>query len=364
MKLTIGRDELADLITWAARAIPTRPSMPALAGLHLQADNNTLTVSAFDYDMSARGTTTPFHIGEPGTVLLPGRLLAQIVASLPGDTVEIFTEAAEAVLACGKAEFRLLTMPVDDYPTLPQPPATLGTVDAATLRAALAQVTPAASPDETLIMLTGVRIDLDDNHIEMAATDRYRIAATTLPFHADQPGTSIGIVAPAKTLRDTAKHLPDGPAHIGADNQLLAITSADRTTTLRLLDDQFIDYRARLTDDKLPITASVPAAALIEAVKRVALVAERSTAVRLAFTQGQVRIQAGGPDIGRGTETVGCELKGDDIEIAFQHQFLLDGLAGVNGQARISMVDGAKPALVRGGDDDTFRYLAMSLRVS
>jgi DNA polymerase-3 subunit beta len=362
MKITLPADVFADAVAWTARTLPQRPVVPILAGLHLKADADQLTVSAFDYDISATNTV-PADVAEPGQVVVSGRLLAEVAKSLPDRPVELVLSGSEVEIRCGTAEFGLVTMPVEDFPALPKPPAALGQVDAAALRAALAQVVPAASPDETLIMLTGVRIDIDAGGLELAATDRYRIAAAKLAWQPTVNDPSAGILVPAKTLKDAGKGFADGPVEIGADDSQFALTSGGRQTVTRLLDAEYIDYRAAFDGVDVPVTAKVDAGPLAEAIKRVTVVAERMTAVRLAFTREQVEVSAGGGDLGRGSEAVPCTLDGaDEVRVSFLPQFIVDGLHGVPGDvATISMLETHKPVLVT-GDDPSYRYLAMSLR--
>ncbi|MEV4094052.1 DNA polymerase III subunit beta [Streptosporangium saharense] len=365
MKFRVNRDVLADAVVWAARALPNRPAVPVLSGLLLEADGEDLVLSAFDYDVSARATIEA-DVAEPGRVLIPGRVLAEITRSLPAQPVEIVTDGSEAVLTCGSAEFGLLTMPVEDFPTLPEIPQKIGAVGGGVFASAVGQVAPAASRDETLPMLTGVRVDIAGEQVTMAATDRYRIAAREFEWRPEQPDVTAAAMVPARVLVEVAKSLRGGEVSIGLGDGLAGFESLGRSTTVRLLDEQFIDYRARLTAD-WPIRADIRVAPFVEAIKRVALVAERNTAIRLTFGHGQVLIQAGGGDIGRGTEVLDAELTGEEIQIAFQSHFLLDGLSGVETEfVRLNMQSSSRPALVTevpGDAEPAFRYLVMSLRV-
>ncbi|GAA1017802.1 DNA polymerase III subunit beta [Acrocarpospora pleiomorpha] len=363
MKVQVSRDVLGEAVAWAARVIPGRPALPVLSGLLLEAGEG-LRVSAFDYDVSARAEVEA-EVAEPGRVLIPGRVLAEITRSLPGKPVEIVTSGSEAVLTCGSAEFGLLTLPVEDFPTLPVLPPKIGAVGGGVFATAVAQVAVAASRDDTLPMLTGVRMDIEGINVSMAATDRYRIAARDFLWSPELDGAAHAVVVPAKVLVDVAKSLRGGEVSVGLGNNVAGFESQGKATTVRLLDDQFIDYRARLASE-WPICATIPVASFIEAIKRVTLVAERNTAsVRLTFSGGEVLIQAGGGDIGRGAEVVEAELDGDDIVIAFQPQFLLDGLAGIETEnVRLNMDSPTRPALItEDGDDPSFRYLVMSLRL-
>ncbi|MEV4168020.1 DNA polymerase III subunit beta [Nonomuraea sp. NPDC049709] len=363
MKIRVNRDVLADAVAWAARMLPSRPVVPVLAGLLLEAGEE-LTLSAFDYDVSARAAIDA-DVAEEGRVLIPGRLLAEISRSLPGDDVEIVTEGPEAVLTCGSAEFGLITMPVEDFPTLPTMPPSIGAIGGGVFASAVGQVAPAASRDDTLPMLTGIRVDIEGESVAMAATDRYRIAARDFTWRPAVPDVAVSAMVPARVLVEVAKSLRGGEVSIAMGDGVAGFESVGRSTTVRLLDEQFIDYRARLTSD-WSIRADVAVAPFVGAIKRVALVAERNTAIRLSFSQGQVLIQAGGSDVGRGAEVVECELRGDDIQIAFQSQFLLDGLTGIETElARINLESPTRPALIQdvpGDAQPAFRYLVMSLR--
>jgi DNA polymerase-3 subunit beta len=339
--------------------------VPVLSGLLLEAGDE-LSLSAFDYDVSAKATIDA-DVAEQGSVLIPGRLLAEISRSLPADDVEIVTEGPEAVLTCGSAEFGLVTMPVEDFPTMPTMPPSIGAIGGGVFASAVAQVAPAASRDDTLPMLTGIRVDIEGESVAMAATDRYRIAARDFTWRPTGPDLAVSAMVPARVLVEIAKSLRGGEVSVAMGDGVAGFESVGRSTTVRLLDEQFIDYRSRLTND-WSIRADVAVAPFVNAIKRVALVAERNTAIRLSFTQGQVLIQAGGGDIGRGTEVVECELRGDDIQIAFQSQFLLDGLVGIETElARINLESPTRPALIQevsGDAQPAFRYLVMSLRQS
>lgn len=364
MKIRVNRDVLADAVAWAARVLPSRPVVPVLSGLLLGADDE-LSLSAFDYDVSAQARIEA-DVAEAGQVLIPGRLLAEISRSLPAEDVEIVTEGQEAVLTCGSAEFGLITMPVEDFPTMPTMPPSIGAIGGGVFASAVGQVAPAASRDDTLPMLTGIRVDIEGQSVTMAATDRYRIAARDLAWRPVAPDVAMSAMVPARVLVDVAKTLRGGEVAMALGDGVAGFESVGRSTTVRLLDEQFIDYRARLTAD-WSIRADVPVTAFVNAIKRVALVAERNTAIRLSFSQGHVRIQAGGGDIGRGSEVVECELRGDDIQIAFQSQFLLDGLTGIDTDlARLNMESPTRAALIQDVPGDAqpgFRYLVMSLRL-
>ncbi len=363
MKLHVNRDVLADAVAWTARILPSRPTVPVLGGILLDAYGEDLTLSAFDYEVSARATVEA-RVAEPGRTLIPGRVLAEITKSLPDHPVEIVTDGAEAILTCGSAEFGLHTMPVEGFPALPEMPPRIGAVGGGLLATAVAQVAPSASRDDTLPMLTGIRMDISGHNVTLAATDRYRIAAREFLWHPERPDATAAAMVSARVLVDIARTLRAGEVSIALGDGVIGFESVGRRTTVRLMDEQFIDYRSRLSHTPA-IWATVPVAPLVEAIRRVSLVADRNPAVRLSFGRDQVLVQAGGGDIGRGAEVVEAELEGDEIQIAFQSHFLLDGLSGLEtGRVRIGMDTPTRPALITDdADDPTFRYLVMSLRL-
>lgn len=382
MELRVDRQALADAVAWAARTLPTRPALPVLAGMLIEAtEEGGLTLAGFDYEVSARAHESA-AVAEPGRVLVPGRLLADIVRNLPPQPVDILTKGSEVVVRCGPAEFGLLTLPVEDYPTLPEPPAHAGTVPSDLFATAVAQVTPAAGRDDTLPMLTGVRIDIEGDTMWLACTDRYRIAARELTWSPADPGFTAGVVVPARTLADTAKAIRRGEDVTidlggGGAETLIGVSGGGRSMTSRLLDDQYINYRSRLTGTWTSVI-EIHVAPFVEALKRAALVTERGTPVRLAFTADEVRIRAATGDSARANESVGVRLTGEDIDIAFSPQYLLDGLAGIDTEyARLECAGPTKAALLTGIPDkkddeeavdeqaDTgYRYLVMPVRLT
>lgn len=375
MKFRVERDVLADAVAWAARSLPARPPVPVLAGLLLDASDGRLVLSSFDYEVSGR-VEIAADIAEPGVALVSGRLLADISRSLPARPVEIATDAAKVVLTCGSARFSLLTLPVEDYPALPDMPSASGSLRGDSFAAAVAQVSIAAGRDDTLPVLTGVRLEIDGEKITMAATDRYRLAVRDLAWTPEQSGLSAIALVPARTLADTAKSLA------GADKVTVALASgtgteglvgfegAGRRTTSRLLDGEFPKYRSLLPDES-PIRATVETAALIESVRRVALVAERNTPIRLSFSDGSVTLEAGSGDEAQASESLDAQLVGDDIAIAFNPGYLLDGLNALDAlYAQLSFTASTRPAVISGKsivDEpalEDYRYLLMPVRLS
>jgi DNA polymerase III subunit beta len=372
VKFRLERDVLADAVAWAARTLPSRPSMPMLAGLLIEAAPGGLMLSSFDYEVSGRVAVVA-DVDEPGRVLVSGRLLADIARALPAAPVTVTSEGSRVEVRCGRSAFTLPTLPVDDYPSLPDMPGSTGTVPGAVLAAAVAQVAIAAGRDDTLPTLTGIRVEISDTTITLAATDRYRLAVREFPWSPEHSGLDTNALVPARTLADTAKALAHcDVVHLalsasGAGDGLMGFEGDGRRTTTRLLDGEFPKYRALLPSESASV-ASVETSALVDAVKRVALVAERNTPVRLTFSGDEVELRAGAGDEAQATEAVECAVDGDAIEIAFNPQYLLDGLSAVESSTtRLSFTSSTRPAVLTGGSGDSvpsYRYLLMPVRLS
>jgi DNA polymerase-3 subunit beta len=373
MKFRVERDVLAEAVTWTARSLPTRPPVPVLAGVRIEAHaDGTLQLSSFDYEVSAR-SEVPADVSEPGTVLVSGRLLAEISRALPAKPVDVVLEGTKVTVTCGASRFTLLTMPVDDYPTLPVMPAIAGTVDGEALTHAVAQVTVAASRDDTLPLLTGVRVEIEGEKITLLATDRYRLALRELTWTPASPGISQVALVRARTLSDAAKSLGSAGAvnvalSTGQGVDLIGFEAGGRHTTSLLVDGDYPAVR-RLFPDETPIHAIVLTQTLADAAKRVALVAERNTPIRLSFSEGQVVLDAGQGDDAQASEALEATLIGDDISVAFNPQFLLDGLSALTTPfVRLSFTHPNKPVEFTGqesldGDDlPEYRYLLVPIR--
>ncbi|OPF79214.1 DNA polymerase III subunit beta [Streptomyces antioxidans] len=375
MKIRVERDVLAEAVAWTARSLPARPPVPVLAGILMKAEEGTLSLSGFDYEVSAR-VSVEADIEDDGTVLVSGRLLADICRALPNRPVEISSDGVRVTVVCGSSRFTLHTLPVEEYPALPQMPTATGTVPGEVFAAAAAQVAIAAGRDDTLPVLTGVRIEIEGDTVTLASTDRYRFAVREFLWKPETPDISAVALVPAKTLLDTAKSLTSGDtvalalSGSGAGEGLIGFEGAGRRTTTRLLEGDLPKYRT-LFPTEFNSVAVIETAPFVEAVKRVALVAERNTPVRLTFEQGVLILEAGSSDDAQAVERVDAQLDGDDISIAFNPTFLLDGLSAIDSPiAQLSFTTSTKPALLSGKPaidaeaDEAYKYLIMPVRLS
>ena len=415
MKFRVDREALGDAVAWVARALPSRPVVPVLSGLLLQAGDDELTLSCFDYEVSARARIDA-KVEQPGEALVPGRLLAEVIRSLPALDVEMATDADMVGVTCGRAEFALVSLPAADYPALPEPPPPAGTVDGGALSVAAAQVVPAASRDDTLPMLTAVCLDVDGDTLTMAATDRYRMAVRRLRWEPTAPRLRAVAMVPARTLAEVARTMAAGvpvtvafgaPGQAGtagepgqdstareprAADGLISFESASRRFTARLVAGEFIKYQSRFPAD-FGSRAMLPAAAFTEAVRRVSLAADRASPVRLAFGPDGAVVEAQTEGRAKAKESVPAEFQGDEKVISFSPHLLLDGLAAAAAaaparhpghdedstqtatadpmQIRLEFTSAAKPALITWAGDEglqpgdpapAFRYLVAPLR--
>jgi DNA polymerase-3 subunit beta len=376
MKFRVERDALADAVAWTAKSLPSRPSVPVLAGVMLRVADGRLHVSGFDYEVSSQ-VSVEVQGDADGAALVSGRLLAEITKALPAKPVDIAAVGAHLELVCGSARFTLPTMPVEDYPTLPEMPSSAGTVDAKAFAEAVAQVAIAAGRDETLPMMTGVRVELNGTSLAMLATDRYRLAMREMQWQPDDPDVSLNALVPAKTLNDTAKTL--GPvggdvtlalAQGAAGEGMIGFAGGTRRTTSRLLDGANYPPVRSLFPANHNAQARVSVAALVEVVRRVSLVAERTTPVLLSFSEDGLVVEAGGTEEARASEAMEAAFTGEALTIGFNPQYLVDGLQNLGAStAVLSFVDAFKPAVISPAADDGeivpgYRYLIMPIRVT
>lgn len=372
MKFRVAREDLADAVAWVAKSLPSRPPVPVLGGILLEVVESTLVVAGFDYEVSTRAELL-VDADAGGRVLVSGRLLAEITRALPAKPVEISTDGSRVSITGGSARFTLPTMPVEDYPALPWMPAASGKVDASAFAEAVVQTAVAAGRDDTLPMLTGVRIEIEGEKLTLAATDRFRLAVRELSWTPDAPDMSTAVLVPARTLAEAAKSLGGSTeVTVGLGDGLLGLQAGGRRTTVRLLDVEFVKYRSLLPSGHTT-TVDVLVSELGEAIKRVALVTDRGHHLRMQVAEaGVLTLTAGGDDEGRAEEDLGVDADGAELLIAFNPSYLLDGLAVLRADTvRLAFTTPSRPALLlplitkddEHSVDTTYRYLVMPARL-
>ncbi len=383
MKIRLERDVLADAVQWAARSLPNRPSVPILAGLLIKATDGQVTMSSFDYETSAR-ITIPAEVTDEGVALVSGRLLTEIARSLPAKPVDIATDTNSMNLTCGSVRFTLQMLPVEDYPALPEMPDATGVVDSQTFSEAVSQVVIAAGRDELLPVFTGVRVEIDGDSLSLLATDRYRMALKELSWTPQVRGDSAALV-PARVLAETAKSMTSGENIVislsatQAGDGLIGFEGTGpgglRQITTRLLDGEFPKVR-HLMDVQATATVRANTAEVIAAVKRVGLVAERNTSLRMVIGDGSITLEAATGDQAQAVEAVEAvveDVTGNGLTIdaaGFNPHYLSDVLAVLDAPfVNFSFTQPGKPCLVMGLDEidgepkPDYRHVIMLMRL-
>lgn len=360
LKFRVVREDFADAVAWVARNLPTRPTIPVLAGILLTGTDDGLTISGFDYEVSAE-VQVGAEIASAGSVLVSGRLLSDITKALPAKPVEVSVDGTRVALTCGSARFSLPTLAVEDYPALPALPDETGVVSADLFAEAIGQVAVAAGRDDTLPMLTGIRVEISGESVVLAATDRFRLAVRELTWATSAGDVEAAVLVPAKTLAEAAKagtdgtqvHLALGSGTAVGKDGLLGIRSDGKRSTTRLLDAEFPKFRQLLPSEHTAM-ATIGVAELTEAIKRVALVADRGAQIRMEFSDDLLRLSAGADDVGRAEEDLPVVFAGEPLTIAFNPTYLTDGLGSLHSErVTFGFTTPSRPAVLRpAGEDD------------
>ena len=348
MKFQVNRDVFSEAVSFAVKLLPQRTTLPILSGILIETTADGLILSSFDYEVSAR-TEISATVEEPGRVLVSGRLLADIASRLPNAPVSFSTVDGRITVACGAGHFTLLSMPVEEYPTLPQVSDKAGALRAEDFAAAIAQVAVAASRDDVTPVITGVQLEVSENSVSLVATDRYRVAIRQIDWDAGNSGVETATaLVPARTLVEIGKtfgHSGNISVAITStdDRELIAFQADKKTVTSLLIKGNFPPVR-RLFPDTVDNYAVINTAELIEAVRRVSLVLEREAALRFTFTIEGVTLEAIGSEQAQASESIDAFLTGVDTIVSLKPQFLLDGLSSVHSEfVRISFTKTDNP---------------------
>ena len=348
MKFQVNRDVFSEAVSFAVKLLPQRTTLPILSGVLIETTDDGVRLSSFDYEVSAQTDITA-EVEEPGRVLVSGRLLADIASRLPNAPVNLATVDSRISITCGSAHFTLLSMPVEEYPTLPQVAEQTGVLPADVFATAVAQVAVAASRDDVTPVITGVQLEVSNNSLSLVATDRYRVAVRAIDW--DSAGSTIASVTalvPARTLQEIGKtfgHSGSISVSITAsdDRELIAFRADRKTVTSLLIKGNFPPVK-RLFPETVENYAVINTAELIESVRRVSLVLEREAALRFTFTVDGLTLEAIGSEQAQAQETIDAFLTGVDTVVSLKPQFLLDGLGAVHSEfVRISFTKTDNP---------------------
>ncbi len=349
MKFQVNRDVFSEAVSFAVKLLPQRTTLPILSGVLIEATENGLVLSSFDYEVSAQTEITA-EVEQTGKVLVSGRLLADIASRLPNAPVRFSTDDGHISVTCGSANFTLLSMPVEEYPTLPQISEQSGLLPAEAFATAVSQVAVAASRDDVTPVITGVQLEISENSLSLVATDRYRVAIREIEWDGGDTQTTepVAALVPARTLQEIGKTF----GHSGTisvaitnsdDRELIAFRADKKTVTSLLIKGNFPPVR-RLFPETVDNFAVINTAELIEAVRRVSLVLEREAALRFTFTIDGVTLEAIGSEQAQASETIDAHLNGADTVVSLKPAFLLDGLGAVHSEfVRISFTKTENP---------------------
>jgi DNA polymerase-3 subunit beta len=364
MRLTCSRDELAAALGVVSRAVSTRSAVQILSGILLRAESGSLEVAATDMEISLR-TTLVADVGEDGSVVVPGRLLVDIVRLLPESEVAVEHRLEENTLqvTCGPSEYRLRTYSVEDFPRLPEADAGgASTVDTEPLLETIGRVSRAASRDESRPVLTGILVRFEQGKLAMAATDSYRLSVKETPLEGSVP--ELEAIVPARALEELRR------IAAGTDSVSLAVREnqvifgvGDVWLTTRRIDGQFPNYRT-LIPEAFEHEVTIPRDEFLEVVRRTGVMAQRNSPLRLRFAEGELTISAQTQDVGESRESLPIAFSGEALEIGFNPDFLRDGIDSVTEDSLVlKLINPLRPGLIQGAGDD-FWYLIMPIRLA
>lgn len=371
MKVEVNSASFADAVAWTTRVIDMRPANPILAGLKIDATNGTLQLSAFNYQVSSRHHIEA-GIDEEGSILVLGKLMADITKSLPAEKTYLSSENNTLTITSGKSTFTLQLMPLGEYPDLPTLPQKLGQVDAPTFIQAVNQASVSISKEENRPVLTGIQIQFDNDTVTMTSTDRFRLSRSTFTWTPEHDDIHAISLVRGSLLRDIAHSLDDHQnvlIHLNEEEpSLLGFENSGRTSTSQLIDGEFPSID-RLFIDEYPIHAVINRQALINAIKRVALVAEKNAPIRMIFTHQELILSAGNAEESQAKEILDIDMDGEDITVAFNPNYLLEGLGAIAEPfVHMKMSTAVKPVEFNGqqeadGDESmNYRYLLVPMR--
>lgn len=335
MKFVIHRDVFAEAVSFAVKLLPQRSTLPILTGVLIDASGGSVTLSTFDYEVSAT-TSVQADVESEGTVLVSGRLLSDIAGRLPQREIVVEDDDTAVRITCGSARFSLLKMPREEYPTLPRVEGRTGVVPGSVFSEAVGQVAVAASREDVTPVITGVQLEASGTQLTLIATDRYRVSVRSIPWDAGDDVETLTALVPARTVSEVGRTF-GGAETIQVtmsepgDRQQIAFTAGERTVTSLLIKGNYPPVR-RLFPAETPHFAVISTSELVEATRRVQLVLEREAALRFTFEQGSVRLEAIGSEQAQAQESVDCVLTGDDIVLSIKPQFLLDGLGAAHSE--------------------------------
>jgi DNA polymerase III subunit beta len=367
MRVVCGKDELAEKLQVVGRGVSTRTTVQILAGIMLRAAGGRLHLSATDMEISVRDVLEA-QVDEEGAVVVPGRLLVDIVRLLPPGEVTLEHRADEGVarLACGAASYSLNTYGPEDFPRLPEiDPESAFAVEREAFLDTIGRVGRSASRDESRPVLTGILVRFEGDKLVMAATDSYRLSVKETALSSG-PGRELEAIVPARALQELARvgQPAEGDTiEVGVQENQIVFGVDGVWLTARRIDGQFPNYR-QLLPEQFEAEVNLPREELLDVVRRTGLLAQRKSPLRLRFDEGELTVSAQTQDVGEARESLPINYTGEAMEIGFNAEFLRDGLESIADEtARLKLISPLRPGLLHGENDD-FLYLIMPIRLA
>jgi DNA polymerase-3 subunit beta len=365
LQVRVDRDLFAETAALVARAVSTRGSVLVLGGIRLSAADGELTLAATDMEISLRASI-PAEVSAAGAVVVPGRLLLDIARALPSDQVALDYVPEESVLtiSSGQARYRIHTYPQEDFPHLPDIAATpLHTIDQTALVETIGRVGRSASRDESRPVLTGILVRFEPDKIIMAATDSYRLAVKETPSASGFE--ELEAIIPARALQELTRIAAGADeVELGMADNYVVFRAGGAWLTSRRIDGQFPNYR-QLLPERFEQELVLPRDELLDVVRRIGLLAQRNSPLRLRFSPGELAVSAQTPDVGQAQETLPAPYEGSEpLEIGFNADFLRDGLESIDSSSvRFKLISPLRPAVLE-GDTPDYTYLIMPIRLA
>lgn len=373
MKFQVNKDAFNEAVSFAGRVLPQRSPMPILSGILIEADANALRLSVFDYEVSAQVEIVA-KVETPGRVLVSGRLLSEITNKLPNAPIDVQLEGNKVQVSCGAAKFALVTMPVEEYPNLPEIPATSITVSGEEFSTAIHQIATAVAKNDHVMTLNGILFEVQEKTLSLLGTDRHRMAVKEVAWTGKEDLVGYVSVVPNRTLTEAAKtfgHTEDLTIAINKDENkgLIAFKAGNRTITSLLIKGRYPDVKEHLPTEEIPAFAVVNTQDLIDSVRRVSLVLENDAPVKCQFQDGKLTLEAFDNEVAQASESLPMELTGAEKVISLRPRYVIDGLSGVHSEfTRISFMDKGNPnkpspvlissqAAKDAKDGDNYRYV-------
>ncbi len=368
MKISLERDVLLGQLQTVSRVASTRSSIQALSGVQLAVSEAMCELRATDMDVGLR-VPLPAEVDREGIVVLPARLLVDIVRSLPANSVSLELRAAEqdVELVSGKATFHIRTLRAEDFPPFPEPdPASAVSLPAEAFVSTALKVAGSASRDETRPVLTGILVSASERELRMVATDSYRLSVKETALESSL-SAAFEVNVPARALQELARvaaHGEDEQLSVSVRQNQVLFVLGRVVLSSRLIDGQFPNYR-QLLPEAFEHELQLSGSELTDVVRRVSLLAQKNAPLRLAFAPGELTVSAQTPDVGEAQESLPVAFQGEPLEIGFNPEFLRAGLEAIeDGDVLLKLISPLRPGLIEAGDDSRFKYLIMPIRLN